>query len=597
MKKKTFKPEEWLNKPQTKAKKEVKIIPSTNNLKLQDNSNDIEKYILEIEQSAVDITSDYSTWINIGFAFADEYGESGRDYFHRVSKFHLEYDSNKCNNQYDKCLNSKGTGIHIATFFHHTKNAGISIKKEYSNCNNTYNNKVYTNKENDTNQEMPTFPQPLFPQLPQFLKRAVEPASSDEERDILLLGTITSISACLPKISGIYDGHKVYPNLFLFITALASAGKGRLNLCKKIVYPIHRSMREQTAILKDQHTIDLAKHNSNNEKIEKPQKPPERMLFIPANNSSTGVFQLLSDNKGKGLIFETEGDTLSNAFKTDYGNYSDGFRKAFHHENISYYRRTDREFVDIEEPCLSTVLSGTPNQVATLIPNAENGLFSRFIFYFMNINHDWKNVFEAKTINGLDKYYSDLGEEFLEFYNILKNNSPIQVILTKEQESKFNDFFSNTQNEYIDIQPDEFIATIRRLGIIAFRFMMVFTALRIEEDGDINSKRECEDVDFNNAITMIKVLIKHSSRVFTTLPKNTAYSKTRNRKNQFLESLPYEFTTEIYKDKANELNINSKTAEGYITTFIKSKLIERLIKGNYINLSKKDSKGTESLRV
>src|SRR5690554_8197541 len=86
------------------------------------------------------------------------------------------------------------------------------------------------------------------------------------------------------------------------------------------------------------------------------------MLFIPANNSSTGAYQLLGDSDGRGLIFETEGDTLAHAFKSDYGNYSDGFRKAFHHETISYYRRTDREFVDIESPCLSTVLSGTPKQ-------------------------------------------------------------------------------------------------------------------------------------------------------------------------------------------------------------------------------------------
>ncbi|HAH23070.1 MAG TPA: DNA primase, partial [Prolixibacteraceae bacterium] len=84
-------------------------------------------------------------------------------------------------------------------------------------------------------------------------------------------------------------------------------------------------------------------------------------------------------------IFETEGDTLAQAFKSDYGNYSDGFRKAFHHETISYYRRTDREFVEIDNPCLSTVLSSTPKQVAILIPNAENGMLSRFIFYHMNI--------------------------------------------------------------------------------------------------------------------------------------------------------------------------------------------------------------------
>src|SRR5690554_6717079 len=109
------------------------------------------------------------------------------------------------------------------------------------------------------------------------------------------------------------------------------------------------------------------------------------MLFIPANNSSTGAYQLLNDSDGKGLIFETEGDTLAKAFKSDYGDYSDGFRKAFHHETIAYYRRTDRELVEIDHPKLSTLLSGTPMQISALIPSAENGLFSRFMFYYMNI--------------------------------------------------------------------------------------------------------------------------------------------------------------------------------------------------------------------
>jgi hypothetical protein len=47
----------------------------------------------------------------------------------------------------------------------------------------------------------------------------------------------------------------------------------------------------------------------------------------------------------------------------------------------------------MQNPRLSALLSGTPKQVSALIPNAENGLFSRFIFYFMNIKPVWKDVF------------------------------------------------------------------------------------------------------------------------------------------------------------------------------------------------------------
>ncbi|HJH30714.1 MAG TPA: DUF3987 domain-containing protein, partial [Methanosarcinaceae archaeon] len=310
-------------------------------------------------------------------------------------------------------------------------------------------------------------------------------------------------------------------------------------------------------------------------------------------NSTTGVFQLLSDNEGKGLIFETEGDTLAQAFKSDYGNYSDGFRKAFHHETISYYRRTDREYVDIEDPCISTVLSGTPNQVSTLIPNAENGLFSRFMFYYMNIKPIWKNVFAVNTSNGLSDYYSALGEEFLEFYKTLKNNPEIQVTLSIQQQEKFNKVFENIQTKYLNIQSEAYIASVRRMGIIAFRIAMIFTALRIKEDGDVNQTRVCEDVDFDNVLEMVSVLIKHSSKVFNALPVETKLSKRSNRKERFLESLPVEFSKQEYLAKADDLNIQHKTAEGYITKFVKANLLHRESNGKYINPQFNANEGIE----
>src|SRR5690606_21372107 len=142
------------------------------------------------------------------------------------------------------------------------------------------------------------------------------------------------------------------------------------------------------------------------------------------NSSATGVFQRLADNNGRGLIFESEGDTLGNGFKSDYGNYSVGFRKACHHETISFYRRTEREYVDLQQPCLSTVLSCTPGQVLGLIPSAENGLFSRFLFYHLEMDPTRKDTFRNKNKGELLDYYHQLGQEFCEFSELLCKQPP-----------------------------------------------------------------------------------------------------------------------------------------------------------------------------
>lgn len=582
MNKKIFNPKEWLEVP-AKQEPQPKQIPTPIVY-----DNQFENYLQQIEYTGTDITQGYDNWRNIGFALADEFGEMGRDYFHRISKFSSSYDYKECDTQYNSCLKAKGTGVTMATIYYLAQQNNIKINTEKPMVNNEVT-EVKTEKT-------PVLPTHIYDTLPLFLKDCIKPATTNEERDLLLLGTLTTLSACLPTIYGIYDGKKVMANLYLFVTAPASAGKGRLTQCKQLVKPIHKLKREQCELMKKEYESNLATYNQEkgkNPNAEKPAKPPERMLFIPANNSTTGVFQLLFDNNGEGLIFETEGDTLAQAFKSDYGNYSDGFRKAYHHETISYYRRTDREYVDIENPCLSTVLSGTPKQVSALIPNAENGLFSRFMFYYMNITPVWKNVFEIQTANGLDDYYDDLGLQFLEFYKALKNNPHIQITLSQKQQIEFNTFFSKIQTKYLNIQTDDYIATVRRMGLNAFRLMMVITALRIMEDGDCSTTRECEDTDFQNVLDLVTVLTQHSSKVFNDLPADSPVTSKNNRKEKFLEMLSETFTRTDYLTIADKLTIPHKTAEGYITAFTKTGLIHREMNGKYLNTSKQGNKEIE----
>ncbi|WP_435415105.1 DUF3987 domain-containing protein [Polaribacter aestuariivivens] len=588
--KKEFNPKEWLTNPVSNNAEKVSNNTATHNktLIISDTNNSIENYIALIEQSGIDITNNYTNWLNIGFAIADKYGESGRNYFCRISKNHPNFNPTECNKQFTKCLNAKGHGITIATFYHLAHQAGIKIIDNNLESKNTASNTI---ESEPIKEILPTINNKVYKTIPDFLKQIVQPATSSEERDILLLGALTTFSACLPKLFGIYDQNKVFSNLYLFVTAPASAGKGRLNKVKNLVNPVHKIKREQAKVLKQQYQSEMATYNfqkKKNDNSEKPSKPPEQMLFIPANNSVTGVYQLIADNKGRGLIFETEGDTLAQAFKSDYGNYSDGFRKAFHHETISYYRRTDSEYVDIEKPCLSTVLSGTPKQVATLIPNAENGLFSRFMFYYMNIKPTWKNVFQNSNNINLDDYYNNLGNDFLELYKTLKHNPAIEIRLTTKQQNQFNSFFETLQTKYLNLQPQEYIATVRRLGLIAFRIIMIFSVFRIMEDGDVNTIKFAEKEDFKNALSIIKTIVKHSSKVFNDLPVEPKIIKRMNRKERFLEALNKNFTRQDYSDIAQKIGIPVKTAEGYITSFVKSGIIHRDAHNQYSNTIKEN---------
>jgi len=438
--------------------------------------------------------------------------------------------------------------------------------------------------EQNQEKQLPTFPKEIFESLPGLLHAITSNADSPEDADLLLLGSLTVFSACLPNIYGVYGQHEVFPNLFLFVTAKASAGKGRLSLCRRLVEPIHQMMRQQCKAEQEEYKMKLTQYNASSDKAheEKPEEPPLRTLIIPANNSATGLFQLLKENNEKGLIFETEGDTLALTFKSEHGNYSDGFRKAFHHETISYNRRKDREFVELSKPQLSALLSGTPKQVSSLIPNAENGLFSRFMFYFMNLRPIWKDVFAGDDEQPLEHKFDVYGKEFLDF-NLFLRQQPgrFRFAFSSSQQKAFNSYFEQTQLQYLELCGDDYVGSIRRLGLIAFRIAMILTILRIIDTGEVSSVLVCNDSDFNTVMEMVKVLVLHAAHIFELLPKDNTTQHPLNHKRQLLDALPSEFDRQTYLSVAEKLKIPAKTAEKQISRFVDAGLLKRPSHGKY----------------
>ena len=450
---------------------------------------------------------------------------------------------------------------------------------ESPNITKSPNGDMEISGDNDEEKKetLPTFPDSIFNALPEILNRAVSVAKTREERDILLLGAITVISSALPNIWGIYRNSRTYPNLYLFVTAPAGTGKGRLSFCRDIVKPIHKSLKEQSQQAIDNYEQQLDYYNKNGGT--KPKRPPRRELIIYADNSSTGAIQNLNENGGCGLIIETEADTLSKSFNSENGNFSDALRKAFHHETISYNRRKDNEQVEIENPRLSVLLSGTPNQVTTLIPSVENGLFSRFMYYRMNTQDKWENVFSDDEIV-IDDHYHKIGNDFMSIYQIYSNlQSGVRFNITKKQQDDFNAYFSRTFNQYRELCGAEYNATIFRLEVMTFRIAMILTALRQSKE-QLISPLICTDGDFNTAMSIIGVLTKHSLYVYSLIPKERIVVPSDTPQMKFLKALPNLFNRETYKNVAQKLNIPDSTAQKQIQRFVKKGLLTK-VEHNY----------------
>ena len=226
------------------------------------------------------------------------------------------------------------------------------------------------------------------------------------------------------------------------------------------------------------------------------------------------------------------------------------------------------------------LLTGTHKQVTRLIPSAENGLLSRIAFYQVNTRTGWKDMLDDNYA-GMEDYFDDLGKEFFSFYNSLGKRPAIEFSLTPSQRKEFNDFFTQLQDKYLSLQGMDFMATIRRMALIAFRMAMILTTLRIMESKNYSKKLECSDSDFQRVLSMVGVLIQHSGHVFSEMPGNKS-PMIKDKKEQFLEMLPEMFTKQDYIDVAKSLSIIPRTSERYIAIFCEQGLIIREKKNLYI---------------
>ena len=440
-----------------------------------------------------------------------------------------------------------------------------------------------TKPEEDFLKNTPTIPPELYAVLPDILKRGSSVFSEPREKDVFLISALSILSGCLPKVKGIYAGMEVFPNLFSFVIAPAASGKGALTFAKNLADEYHLTILKESNDSKKQYDIDLSEHkqklHSKGKKDktieEEPAKPDFKVLYIPANTSYAKILTHLQQNEGFGIICETEADTLANVFKQDWGGYSDMLRKAFHHEKISSSKKTNNEFIEVNKPCLSIALSGTPNQLTGLFLSSEDGLFSRFLFYAFKVEQEWKDVSPKAHKTNLTEYFTILSKEVFKMVQFLQSEETI-VELSQANWDKLNSYCDESLKDVTTFKSEEAGSIVKRLGLILYRITMLLTAMRKFENGESTRTAICTDEDFNTALTLIKIFLQHSILMFDNLPKQKDIkSFTKNdSKLKFIDALPNEFTRKQAVEIGIKQTLSESTVSHWLRTFLEKYLTQ-----------------------
>jgi 5S rRNA maturation endonuclease (ribonuclease M5) len=439
--------------------------------------------------------------------------------------------------QLDHNLNGfpvKDISDYIKIALKHDPKAIDELKDRFSNT------EFVSHSRTDSFFGAPVFDEDIYKDIPDFLKELLKPIKAAHEKQIILISSIVMFGAMLKNVKGFYKDKDVPPNLYLYVIGTPASGKGILTFSKILLDKIHNEIKESS------------KKNYQGTQYS------EKMLFLPANSSSTGFLELLNNNEGVGVLFETEGDTLTNIFKTEYGNYSDMFRKAFHNERLSIYRRTDKTQIEVDNPYLTTVLSGTQRQAQRLIPDAENGLLSRFIYLLVDSEPVMADVFE-KSDKTLDELFEEKGEQLYRFYQIIKDKNIHFDLKDGQKEAfrkKLEELHKTTHSSKIQL--------VRRFGLISFKIMMILSMMRRIDKTKIEEHIICSDEDFKTSMKLFDVLLGHSFIMFNSIPSesNTVTDSYSN----LLEMLPKRFTRKEAVGLGQKLSIGRASTDNFLKT-------------------------------
>jgi hypothetical protein len=411
----------------------------------------------------------------------------------------------------------------------------------------------------------------VYELLPDFLKKAVN-TFIGRERDVVLMSSLAVLSSCLPNVSGEYDGKKYFSNLYLLIIAPPASGKGRMNIAALLAERIHEKIKADSQAM-----IDICKSEKKNSSVSCPKLS---IKIVPGNVSSAKIYTHLKNSKHGIIMIESEADSISAMLKQEWGDFSDVLRKAFHHEKVSLSREVDDKYIEIPNPKLSLVLSGTENQLKPLLQSQENGLFSRFLFYHFNEGSSWKEI--GPSIDGVDKnqLFMQIGDSVFDLYqNLVMNGKPILFEFTIAQWNELNTTLGHANALFIANGKLSFLSCVKRHGLMLFRLAMIISVIRNHKTVYNSDSLICEDADFQIAKSIVKTLLDHALTVLELFEQKALGLTIKEY--SILSKLPYEFGRAAAISIGNGMEVPLRTMDHFLKRMLDKEVLIKPKTGLY----------------
>lgn len=485
-----------------------------------------------INKRCVRIAETYHDWLVCGFVCAS-FGERGRLAFHAISATcPTKYNEKDTNAQFDACLKHTARDENFSPLLSLCGRYGLMLRDLLTELHNSPRvKKIGREKLTERgriNYKLGGLGTDLILPFLNGLPEACQLAG--------YLSYLTGVCSLFAYPVFEYDSRNQYLNTYYCCCAPAGSGKSVLSDVRSLFSLVQKSMIDKTENL--QRAYEERRRETPAADRELLTPPPQFSFFLPANSSAAALLKTLSDNDGNGLMWEAELDTITRSFKSDYGNFSDAMRTNFHAETISYSRKHNREFVEINNPHFGIVVSGTPQQIPRFFGSAENGLFSRYVFSTLPEVDEWLNKFHTERSNAnVEEIKDALFQVF-----IFARSHRYKVIFPDEIEKRHQNYFSVLQSDYRLIMGEEAFPMVRRLGLIALRWAAALSILDVMLSGKAEQTEiRCPANIFTFCLQLTEMAAEAGAQVIRYLPLSQSMSSKEAERERVLAVLPKEF--------------------------------------------------------
>lgn len=422
-----------------------------------------------------------------------------------------------------------------------------------------------------------------------FYDYIIDSKRSKEVQFTTLMSVLVAMGAMMKGVKCLMKwGEVVTTFLYYFVCGAAATGKSCINKG-------HDFFKIHADIIQNKSKEEVRKKKEEYRKWVKCQKnckeedcgcgaepiipKPVKILFTLSISESRLKHQLFDNGEIPILLFTSELDSFLNVKDNSL---LPVLRAGYEGETISNHTHMHGD-VTVDNPQISIITSGTPQQYVTFFQHIETGLPSRVLFNALPVSTyeglTNESNLDYNTYMDIKKAFKERAKTFIQY----AINLELNLNLTTNSRYIIDAYYINAEKRYAHFINPDLLSFIRRLRKMNIRLAMILTVLGLYDEDQTPRSYDIPDDIIKLMISWNDFWIEQHIRLISLFPEEAGKTASNTIKYAHVyDSLPCEFdfcsAKTIFEKKVGK---SSKTAQRALKDWVKAGLLTHKLQRYY----------------